>query len=322
VTSGRQRYVIPQVNLQELVRLEGDGVRKSIESTCGVPVLRRRGRLLPLVYMNEVLGLERDSAKRNGDVVNIIVVQAEDRQFGLVVESVLDTQEIVVKPLGKQLKKVDCFAGATIMGDGGVALIVDVARIGRKAGIVLERGEGSREELDPERQASSATQTYLLFRAGGLRRAAVPLPEVSRLEEFPQSSIEFAGGRPVIQYRGEILPLISLAQVLGSGGSDAALHCNPVHVVVFRVGNRSIGLVVDQIIDIATDAVEPVAVGEKRGVLRSTRIERKVTDLLDLPALLASCGSELLPDLAQSLDALRGSIGRGWEQTETVETVQ
>ena len=321
VTSNGERYVIPQVSLQELVRLEGDTARKSIENTAGSPVLRRRGKLLPLVYMTEALGLKRKPVDSEGQVVNIAVLKAEECQFGLVVDTVLDTQEIVVKPLGKQLKKVDCFAGATIMGDGGVALILDVSRVGRKAGIVLDRGE-SRPDLEQDRGSETATQTYLLFRSAGLRRAAVPLAQVSRLEEFPQSSLEFAAGRPVIQYRGEILPLISLGQVLKAGQKDTAFRKDPLQVVVFRLGERSVGLVVDEIIDIATDAVQETNSGGKRGVLRSTRIEKKVTDLLDLNALLESCGSELHPDLAQSLDALRTGVSQTWEEKETVETAQ
>ena len=322
VMSSGERYVIPQVSLQELVRLEGEAVRKAIESTCGFPVLRRRGRLLPLVYMSEVLGLERDAANAEHEVVSIVVLQAEDRQFGLVVDAVLDTQEIVVKPLGKHLKKVDCFAGATIMGDGGVALILDVARVGRRAGVVLERGDAARAAGEQERRAADATQTYLLFRASGLRRAAIPLAEVIRLEEFPQSSIEYAGGRPVVQYRGEILPLVSLGQALKKKRKDAAFKRDPIQVVVFRVRDRSVGLVVDEIIDIATDTIFAADPKAPRSVLRSTRIDKKVTDLLDLEALLDACGTELLADLAQSLDALRVGVNQEWEQMEAVEVAQ
>jgi two-component system chemotaxis sensor kinase CheA len=236
------------------------------------------------------------------EVANIVVLQAEDRQFGLVVDSILGTQEIVVKPLGKQLKKVDCFAGATIMGDGGVALILDVVRVGRRAGVVLER-EGSDARQEQERHAVDDSKTYLLFRAAGLRRAAVPLAEVSRLEEFPQSSIEFAAGRPVIQYRGDILPLLSLGRVLGTAQKETAFQRDPVQAVVFRLGDRSVGLLVDEIIDIVADVVAPADAGTK-GVLRSTRIDKKVTDLL--------------PDLSQSLDALRAGVIQDWAQMEEV----
>jgi two-component system chemotaxis sensor kinase CheA len=321
VTTSAQRYVIPQVSLRELIRLEGDGIRKAIEKTGGSPVLRRRGRLLPLVYMNQTLGLAGSTAEEL-QVINIVVLQAEDRQFGLVVDSVLDTQEIVVKPLGQQLKRVDCFAGATIMGDGGVALILDVARVGRKASIVLER-DGGESHQEQEHRSTGDVQTYLLFRASGLRRAAIPLAEVSRLEEFPQSAIEFTAGRPVIQYRGEILPLISLGRVLGTGVRDTAFQRDPVQAVVFRTGDRLVGLVVDEIIDIATDSAQDSIpqTDSHTGVLRSTRIDKKVTDLIDLHALIQSFGPGLLPDLAQSLDALREGIRQSWEHEEELAEI-
>ena len=128
ITSGGERFVIPQVSLLELVRLEGDSSEKRIEHVHGTPVYRRRGSLLPVAYLNEVLGLK--SAER-AEAVSMVVLQAEDRQFGLVVDGINDTQEIVVKPLGKQLKGITVYAGATIMGDGRVALILDVLGIGQ-----------------------------------------------------------------------------------------------------------------------------------------------------------------------------------------------
>ncbi|HET6169314.1 MAG TPA: chemotaxis protein CheA, partial [Terracidiphilus sp.] len=127
ITSGGERFVIPQVSLLELVRLEGDSSEKRIEHVHGTPVYRRRGSLLPVAYLNEVLGLK--SAER-AEAVSMVVLQAEDRQFGLIVDGINDTQEIVVKPLGKQLKGITVYAGATIMGDGRVALILDVLGIG------------------------------------------------------------------------------------------------------------------------------------------------------------------------------------------------
>ena len=201
-----------------------------------------------------------------------------------------------------------------------MALILDVSRVGRRSGVVLER-DGTDSEQEQESRATDDARTYLLFRADGLRRAAIPLAEVSRLEEFPQSSIEFAAGRPVIQYRGEILPLISLSRVLGNRHRDSALQRNPVQAVVFRAGDRSVGLMVDEIIDIVADTVEPADPSAK-GVLRSTRIDKRVTDLLDLHTLIEACAGDLLPDLSQSLDALRERVTQDWDQNKLVEVAQ
>ena len=133
ITSGGERFVIPQVSLLELIRLEVDQSGKHIEYVHGTPVYRRRGSLLPIAYLNQVLGLK---AADQTEALSMVVLQAEDRQFGLVVDGINDTQEIVVKPLGKQLKGLTLYAGATIMGDGRVALILDVLGIGQRSGVL------------------------------------------------------------------------------------------------------------------------------------------------------------------------------------------
>ena len=163
---GGIRYVIPQVSLLELIRLEGDTGKRQIERIHETPFYRRRGSLLPLVYLADVLQL---GGPLETNVVNIVVLQAEDRQFGLVVDGISDTQEIVVKPLGKQLKGLNCYAGATIMGDGRVALILDVSGIAQLSGVVQESREKTTAEAQRREYAGSERQTFLLFRAGSVR---------------------------------------------------------------------------------------------------------------------------------------------------------
>lgn len=275
----QHRFVIPQVSLLELIRLEGDAGMRQIESIQGTPFYRRRGRLLPLVYLSAVLRL--GEVERSG-VVNIVVVQAEDRQFGLVVDGISDTQEIVVKPLGKQLKGMSCYAGATIMGDGQVALILDVMGIGKLSGIVQETGEQTRADAASSAHSANDQQTFLLFRSGSFQRLSVPLSLVARLEEFPQSKIEQASGRRVVQYRGQILPLASLNSILEPGAPDTASSLDPAQVLVFNSGERSIGIVVDQILDIVEETVSVRRTAERKGLLGSAVIGKKVADLLDL----------------------------------------
>ncbi len=284
VTSAGERFVIPQVSLLELVRLEGEAARKQIQRIHGTPVYRRRGRLLPLAYMNELLDLESADARNQRDVVNIVVLQAEDRRFGLVVDGINDTQEIVVKPLGKQLKSVDCYAGATIMGDGRVALILDVLGIARLSGVMGESrspaaGEGAVEQA----ALGSERQSLLLFRAGALDRLAVPLSLVARLEEFPRSKIEYAAGKMVVQYREQILPLIHLGVELAEpGAADIKPLEDPVQAIVFADGGRRVGLLVDQILDIVEDAITVKQTSRRSGVLGSAVVGQKITDFLDL----------------------------------------
>ncbi len=277
------RFVIPQVSLLELIRLEGDAGKRQIERIQGTQVYRRRGQLLPIVYLNEVLEM---GEALDSNVVNIVVLQAEDRQFGLVVDGISDTQEIVVKPLGKQFKGLSCYAGATIMGDGQVALILDVLGIGQRSGVVQESRERSRAEAEHSQQAGSDRQTFLLFRAGSFERVAVPLSMVARLEEFPQSKIEHAGGRRVVQYRGRILSLASLGTILEAGAADTASVQDPAQVIVFTDGDRSVGLLVDQILDIVEENITVRRSADRKGLLGSAVIGKKVADLLDLHAVI------------------------------------
>ena len=279
ITSGGERFVIPQVSLLELIRLEGDSSDKHIEQVHGTPVYRRRGSLLPIAYLNQVLKLK---SAEQAEAVSIVVLQAEDRQFGLVVDGINDTQEIVVKPLGKQLKGLTEYAGATIMGDGRVALILDVLGIGQRSGVLAESREQARAAAEKKAHGGIEQQRLLLFRAGSFERLAVPLSLVARLEEFPRSSIEFAGGCQVVQYRNRILPLVRLRDILESSTPGQDETADPVQVIVFNDGDRSVGMVVDQILDVVEETVMVRQKSTRKGLLGSAVVAKRVTDLLDL----------------------------------------
>ncbi|MBL8609315.1 MAG: chemotaxis protein CheW, partial [Myxococcales bacterium] len=294
VTGGAEKYAIPQVNLLELVRLDGAEAEKRVEHIHGTPVYRLRGNLLPLVYLNKILG--RDP-RQGQEVVNIVVLQAEDRQFGLVVDGVHDTEEIVVKPLGKVLKAIDSFAGATIMGDGRVALILDVVGIARRASVISESRERSIADAtlgDAARASSDGRQTLLLLENGQQGRVALPLSLVARLEELSRSSIELVGGREVVQYRGEIMPLVRLTQLLDSHTRET--DSETLQVVVYTERGRSVGLVVGRIIDIVDDAVAQKSTGARAGVTGTAVIQGRVTELLDLRAAIGRRHPELLAE--------------------------
>lgn len=284
VNSGGERFIIPQVSLLELLRLEGESGKNQIERIHGTPVYRRRGSLLPIAYLNEVLQLPPTGI--DADVLNIVVLQAEDRQFGLVVDSINDTQEIVVKPLGKQLKGLTTYAGATIMGDGRVALILDVLGIGQRSGVLSESREQVRADVANGETSRQERQTFLLFRAGSFERIAVPLSLVARLEEFPADRIEQAGGQLVVQYREQILRLTPLSDALQGSHSSSSDLSDPAQVIVFSEGNQMAGLVVDQILDIHDESIRIAKRADRLGLSGSAVIGGKVTDFLDLPAVL------------------------------------
>jgi two-component system chemotaxis sensor kinase CheA len=300
ITTGGERFAIPQVSLLELVRFDGDQAKGALESVFGSPVYRLRGSLLPIIYLNRELELDRDLDREGGverdSNVNVVVVQADDRQFGIVVDDISDTQEIVVKPLGKQLSGTKVFAGATILGDGKVALILDVLGLAQRANIVSEVRE--RTMLDSTSAALGASDTkqaLLLLEVNDGGRMAMPLSMVARLEEFPQTSIERIGGRDVVQYRGEIMPLLRVSAAVPERRKERRgpapgepVNEDSVQVVVHSEGGRSVGLIVDRILDIVEENLTMQGLASRPGVLGSAVIQSRVTEILDVHGMICA----------------------------------
>jgi two-component system chemotaxis sensor kinase CheA len=286
ITSGGERFAIPQVSLLELVRLEAEQARKGVESLYGAPVYRLRGQLLPLCYLNKELHLETARPTDRGDAVNIVVLQADGRQFGLVVEEINDTEEIVVKPLGKQLKALTCFAGATIMGDGRVALILDVLGLAQQANVIAEVRDRALVDKTKAESRADDRQTLLLFDAGAGSRMAIPLSMVARLEEFPRAKIEASGAEEVVQYRGQILPLIRVSKYITALQAVEPPTGDTMQVVVYSELGRSVGLVVSKINDIVQETITVKREVAGQGILGSAVIQNRVTDLVDVPAII------------------------------------
>jgi len=297
VATRGERFAIPQVSLLELVRLEGEQARVGVESIHGAPVYRLRGKLLPLVYLHDVLALGGEPSVDG--LINIVVVRADDRQFGLVVDAVNDTEEIVVKPLGKELKSLSTFAGATIMGDGKVALILDVMGIAQRANVISEVRDRSVSDAQKEsRELAQERESLLLFRVDRHGRMAIPLSLVARLEEFPRDRLERAGAHEVVQYRGEILPLVDLRTMLGRQDSGDADGTGPLQVIVSSENGRSVGLIVEQILDIVEETLTIKRRSGVRGVLGAAIIQGKVTDLLDVQTVMRDADLSFVDDIA------------------------
>jgi two-component system chemotaxis sensor kinase CheA len=237
--------------------------------------------------------------------VNIVVLQADDRQFGLVVDAINDTEEIVVKPLAKQLKGVSCFAGATIMGDGRVALILDVLGLAQRANVVSGVRDRTVGEKTVEAQVQSEDgESLLLLRGPDDGRMAMPLSLVARLEEFNRASVEWSEGRSVVQYRGQILPLIYLSSALperrqkarSSEATESTEESQKIQVVVYTGHGRSVGLVVDRILDIAHEgAVAHKHLG-RPGTLGSVVVQGRVTELLDVKGIIQAADSSFFAE--------------------------
>ncbi|QJR35961.1 chemotaxis protein CheA [Gemmatimonas groenlandica] len=291
VTTGGSRFVIPQVNLLELVRLEGADAVARIERVYDAPVLRLRGRLLPLITLTEALGVDRHCGKSTDDVTNIVVVQAEGTAFGVIVDAINDTEEIVVKPLSVQLKGIAAFAGATIMGDGRVALILDVHGLAQSRGL-LARGDRQAESRVDQRAQEAHSQQLLLVAVDDTHIVAFPLDAIARLEEIRSSQIEWTGSQEVVQYRKRILPVVRLDEML-EGIIPSLGRAESMPLIVYEDSTRSIGFAVQRILDVVAVEMDTVGASGTGMVARTAVIQGRVTDVLDVQSLLATLDGRL-----------------------------
>jgi two-component system chemotaxis sensor kinase CheA len=291
------RYAIPQISLQELVSLDAEKAANAVEEVGGAPVYRLRGELLPLVRLTDVLGLPSD--RHDGHVV-IAVLRSEGRRFGLVVDRVINTEEIVVKAVGGQLKAIGLYSGATVLGDGTVALILDVQALARRAlrTETSERGQEAREAARAAVAAETDRQRMLLAAIGGGRRVAIPLDTVTRLEQVRVESVERVGNREVVQYRGAILPMVRLDRHLGSYGESER---EVLEVIVYSDHGRSVAIVVEEILDIVDGETAIRSDIDDMGLLGSAVLGDKVTELLDVRAAILAADPAFYSTAASAL---------------------
>jgi two-component system chemotaxis sensor kinase CheA len=320
VEDGGQRFAVPQANLLELVRLNAEQAKTQIELVRGAPVYRLRGEILPVVRLAPLL---RRPAKESG-AVNLVVVQVGQRRYGLAVESIHDTEEIVIKPLHRLLKKLGCYAGATVLGDGGMALILDVSGVAAMAGIDLS---GRTDHHAKVEQARSTSQTMLVFQSGEAR-CGVPVSMVARLEQVPRSELEMVAGAEVLQYRGEIMPIVRPEGAMPLGASPPN-ETGMQQLLVFNFG-KPVGLAVDVILD-ATEVASTHPCDVPHTLGRAV-VFGKTTLILDVFSLVRQLAPATLSDvskavrkprvlLAAGLEALRASIA-AWLRASGVEVVE
>ncbi len=275
VEAGRERFAIPQLNVIELVRVSAkSGMR--IETVNTSPVLRLRDRLLPLVSLGKLLKMDAPAAGDSGNQF-IVVTQVGPHTFGIIVDRVFDTEEIVVKPVSHLLRGIGVYAGNTILGDGSVIMILDPSGL---AGTVCQTQLGAAADIaeTPPAQAGRADgrTSFLLFRAGGSDLKAVPLELVARIEDFETARIERARGQHVVQYRDHLVPLVAInpAHVWKDTGKQ--------QVLVFADDTRTMGLVVDDIVDIVQDTMSVELSSDTEGLVGSAIIAGKATDIVDI----------------------------------------
>jgi two-component system chemotaxis sensor kinase CheA len=338
VGAAGQRFAIPQVNVRELVCIRAEDVGRRIEKIGAAPVLRLRERLLPLVRLADTVGLVRtlvhpllgeeiidrraniadrrrredgpavceddrrcaghERRQRRQSDIFVAVLRAGANLFGLIVDELFDIEEIVVKPLLEHIKDCQCFAGATIMGDGRVAMILDVAGIAalarlRFAEVNAEQARRQAEELHRHKFSSAVRQSIIVFNNAPEEHFAAPLPRISRLEKILPRAVESIGGHEFIAYRGKPLPLFRLESFLPV--RPLAASSEELYVLIPKPGDGpAVGIMVSKIVDILqSDAVVEKTANTPPGFLGSAVVEDRITMFLDMDGLMKMFRKEI-----------------------------
>lgn len=315
IESAGERFAIPQLAVQELVMGSVGGVNK-IEMIKGAPVYRLRDHLLPLIHLDDLLELKSENKSINEDAViqkieessdvkseksdskelapvndnsYIIVTKVGAYSFGIVVDKVYDTEEIVVKPVAGVLRHIELFSGNTILGDGTVIMILDPGGIARATGDITMSDTVEKKE-EAQRHKGLQKTSLLLFKAHDETPKAVPLQLVSRLEDVDVAKIEYSGDQMMVQYRGSLMPLVKF---------DPAMELNegtPQPTLVFDDGRRTMGLMVSSIVDILEDYINVQLNSNDETCLGSAIINGKATDVINVGHYLQTAYPEWFAD--------------------------
>ncbi len=289
-----ERFAIPQISVLELVRTTANS-EHGIEVINNAPVLRLRDRLLPLVSLRTLLRLGGDTDSR-GETF-IVVTQVGTYTFGIIVDRVFDTEEIVVKPVAPILRHINMFSGNTILGDGSVIMILDPNGIAGSTGEIVGSGTAAAEQAQARDLHAEDRQSMLVFRAGGNDLKAVPLALVARLEEIEVGEIERSHGKPVVQYRGKLMPLITIDGSFNVNGEGRQ------PVLVFSDRDRTMGLVVDEIVDIVEERLKVELAADQSGLIGTAVVSGKATDIIDAGFYLTQAWGDWFGSPDQELDA-------------------
>jgi two-component system, chemotaxis family, sensor kinase CheA len=274
VECGGERFAIPQLSVIELVRVHAKSEHR-IERIKDAAVLRLRNKLLPLVRLSSLLKL--DGSKAIPEKGFIVVTHVGAQTFGVVVDSVFHTEEIVVKPMASKLRQIGMFSGNTILGDGSVIMIIDPNGVSEEIGASGASAAAAHGDAEAEQRAAvENTVSLLVFRAGSPELKAVPLSLVTRLEEIDCKKIELSNGRHMVQYRGQLMPLVHASDEVKIQREGAQ------PLLVFSDGKRSMGLVVDEIVDIVEDKLDIQVGSDRAGVLGSAVVRGQATEIVDV----------------------------------------
>ncbi|MBD1824113.1 chemotaxis protein CheA [Cyanobacteria bacterium FACHB-DQ100] len=291
VKSGGERFAIPQASIQELVRIEGkEQIDRSIETVLNAPVYRLRGQILPLVNLASVLQLSTTTT----DVVYFVVITVDRYHYGLLVDEIEDTQDIVIKPLSKQLKSLEMFAGATVLGDGTAALILDAAGLARYAGVQKQIPISTAVSESEQRDR----QLILIVLGTENTRMGIVLTQATRLETISRTRIEQVGQQLLMQYSDRVVALIDLQAVFTGKPRSLNQFEESIPIVVITLDqNRTVGLMVNQILDIVEESLTVTGAAIRPGAHCYATVQGQITEILDLDAIVELANPYRVPEL-------------------------
>ena len=287
VSCGEQRFAIPQINVVEMLRLRGDDQRQACDHFHDTPVLRLRGELLPMADLCLKLGVASGIDVATRDAFDILVLKTGTRRFALLVDEIGDPQEIVVKPLGELLASQTEYSGAALMGDGTIALILDVLGIARSTGLLTAEQTMLSDSVTIREEAPRLEEQVLVCQVDGERQIALSLADVVCLEQVPFATVEHSATGDAIQYRGEILPLHQLSRHKPASSAVGG-ESDVLSVVIYRTADTHLGLLVDHIVDIAPRPMDlrPVEMARDSNfrdrVVATAVVLGRVTDFLQV----------------------------------------
>jgi two-component system chemotaxis sensor kinase CheA len=285
VQANNQTFALPQNHLIEIMRVP-EGGRGSLESLPGLLMIQHRRGLIPIVDLRAEL-LPGEEPPALGPRARIAILRANDQDYGLLLDAVLDYQEVVVKPLHPMIAPLPIFSGSTLLADGSVALILDVNALLRSLRLVPRASSAAKSD-----EVGRRGTPMLIFRVGEDCRMGVPLATVGRLEELKESDVQRLQDQEVFDHRGQLVPLIRLSRVLGlSDAAERASAFDPstgealIQVMLCRESERSLGLIVDDVIDVTEEEFELQKHEDKRGIYGSAILGGRAVDIIDLKSV-------------------------------------
>jgi two-component system, chemotaxis family, sensor kinase CheA len=294
-----ERFAFPQLSVMEIVRI-GDTHR--VQRINDAPVLRLRQKLLPLLHVKEILQLGSGDDQRGF----VVVTQAGSQTFGVVVDNVFHTEEIVIKPMSSKLRHIAIFSGLTILGDGSVIVVLDPNALAQTLGRAAQSPrDDSTECVEPQECSRPDTTSLLLFRRGSQRPKAVPLSAITRIEEIDCSKIEAVDGRCLVQYRDQLMPLF------GMDAQSALKQQGVQSVLVFSDRGCPLGLAIDDIIDVVDEKLDIKLVDDRPGILGYAVVRGGTTEIIDLGNLLSRGLEAASSQPTSARGRLRGAVLSG-----------